>query len=222
MNVRGWDEIQRVEVIKNNRVMHRHFPADAEPEEGYPWSRRHRCRVEVGWGPWSAFGKPRIAEWDLTVSVDGARIHQAMPCFQSGPFHEENRSRILESTAVKCRFQTYTSLADCLNDCPQNSVVLDVEGPPSATVTLAFTKPMQRTETYTLEEASKNAVTDLTTGFPSDSFLIHRLVPDELARASYTFSDSPSTDRAEDFYYLRVTQENGQVAWSSPIWVANS
>ena len=109
-----------------------------------------------------------------------------------------------------------------MNDCPQNSVVLDVEGPPSATVTLAFTKPMQRTETYTLEEVSQNAVTDLTTGFPSDSFLIHRLVPDELARASFEITDSPSTGRGEDFYYLRVTQENGQVAWSSPIWVANS
>ena len=109
-----------------------------------------------------------------------------------------------------------------MNDSPQNAVVLDVEGPPTATVTLAFTKPMQRTETYTLEEVAQNAVTDLTTGFPSDSFLIHRLVPDELARASFEFTDSPGTEKAEDYYYLRVTQENGQVAWSSPIWVANS
>lgn len=222
VNVRGWDEMEKVEVIKNNRVIHRHFPADHEPAEGYPWSRRHRCRVEVGWGPWSAFGKPRIAEWDLTVTVDGARIHQAMPCFQPGPFDEVKRSLILESTATKCRFQTYTSLSECLNDCPQNSVVFDLEGPPSATVTLAFTKPMMRTETYTLEEASKNAITDLTTGFPSDSFLIHRLVPDELATAEYGFVDTPSEDRAEDYYYLRATQENGQVAWSSPIWVANT
>ena len=25
-------------------------------------------------------------------------------------------------------------------------------------------------------------------------------------------------DNDDGFYYLRVTQENGQMAWSSPIW----
>lgn len=25
--------------------------------------------------------------------------------------------------------------------------------------------------------------------------------------------------RAWTFYYLRVTQENGEIAWSSPIWI---
>lgn len=53
--VKGWDEIEKVEVIKNNRVIYRYFPADHYFPESAAWSTRYRCRVEFSWGPWCVF-----------------------------------------------------------------------------------------------------------------------------------------------------------------------
>ena len=45
-------------------------------------------------------------------------------------------------------------------------------------------------------------------GAPDKSLLIHAI--------DYTDSDSPEQG---DYYYVRVTQLDGGMAWSSPIWV---
>ncbi len=48
---------------------------------------------------------------------------------------------------------------------------------------------------------------------------MHRLVPEKLYTAEFQITDSGSGERDEDYYYVRVRQVNGQIAWSSPIWV---
>ncbi len=218
--VKGWDEIERVEVLKNNRVIHRHFPADHYRAESAGWSRRYRCRVEFGWGPWSAFDLPRIADWEGTVELAGARIISAMPCFQSGPFDENRRSKIRQVTDQKCSWYSYTSRAGCVGDVPNNSVVLDITGSPAATLTLRFAQPAERCVCFTLEHLAATSEIEFTGIFPSESFMLHRLVPDELATAEFSLVDEPGDSGKEDFYYVRVMQENGHAAWSSPIWVA--
>ena len=45
---------------------------------------------------------------------------------------------------------------------------------------------------------------------------IHRGVPQDGYTARATFSDHPPTG---SYYYLRVSQTNGQMAWTSPIWI---
>jgi len=35
------------------------------------------------------------------------------------------------------------------------------------------------------------------------------------------FSDDSVSERREDFYYLKITQADGELAWASPIWVNN-
>jgi hypothetical protein len=230
--VRGWDEIQRVEVLKNNRVVYRHFPEDDIPAgdlRGRPVAgdRRYRLRVEFGWGPWAAFAMPRIADWQGTVELSGARILQAMPCFQAGPFVEDKRSKILERTETRCRWRSHTSRSECLDGNPNNALVLDVAGPPDARVTLRWEQPAQREHTFTLGHLAETSEIGFTGDFPSESYLIHRLVPDELATARCSFVDTdtvphsraPSLSGGEDVYYVRVFQENGHAAWSSPIWV---
>ncbi len=221
VRVRGWDELAQVALLKNNRVIHRLFPADSLPAGELSWSRRHRCRIEVGWGPWSAFGTPRLAEWEVTASVEGAHIRHAMPCFQAGPFQEERFGRLLEVSGTHCRWQAWTSRSACLNDTPTDAVVLDLEGPPDARLIVEFRRPLEQRVVFTLHELAAGAQTGLTGPFPADSWLIHRLVPDELASATITLVDEEDSGRPEDCYYVRVMQENGQAAWSSPIWVVN-
>ena len=45
-----------------------------------------------------------------------------------------------------------------------------------------------------------------------------RAVPEPHFRVALEWEDSVP-ERARDYYYVRVLQQNGQAAWSSPIWV---
>jgi len=47
--------------------------------------------------------------------------------------------------------------------------------------------------------------------------VIHR-VKESSFRYTFHLEDTPA--KSEDFYYVRVTQKDGEMAWSSPIWVA--
>ncbi len=46
---------------------------------------------------------------------------------------------------------------------------------------------------------------------------IHRAVPEAGYTVRTAFRDDPPPGRS--WYYLRISQTNGQMAWTSPIWV---
>jgi hypothetical protein len=46
---------------------------------------------------------------------------------------------------------------------------------------------------------------------------VHRAVPAAGYTAQLTLSDTPPPGRS--CYYARISQTNGQMAWTSPIWV---
>jgi hypothetical protein len=46
---------------------------------------------------------------------------------------------------------------------------------------------------------------------------LHTLNP-KTAEVEFTYSDAEA-NTGESYYYVRVQQEDGQMAWSSPIWV---
>ena len=49
-SITGWDWIDRVELVKNNRVIHREFPVDNYISDSN-WSEPVLLRIEYGWGP---------------------------------------------------------------------------------------------------------------------------------------------------------------------------
>ena len=46
--------------------------------------------------------------------------------------------------------------------------------------------------------------------------VVHRAVPPHLYTMNGGYSHASGDGR---YYYLRVTQENGQMAWTSPVWL---
>jgi len=220
VTVRGWDEIDRIEVLRNNRVIYRHFPeADDPPQETQP--AVYLCRIEYGWGPWTALGMPRTADWDIALAIQDGRIQRHQPCWQSGPFDEKRRHRIRTLTGDRCEWQSYTGREGAFAETPTNAIVFELAGPPEATVSLTFRRPAEKQFRWRLAELAESSAVEFMGGFPSESFLVHRLVPEGLFRAALAFTDKPSRQPQEDFYYVRVTQSNGHMAWSSPIWVGN-
>ena len=70
----------------------------------------------------------------------------------------------------------------------------------------------------TLGELAENNEIEFTGPFTSESFVVHRLVTPDVFRASFRVSDRGRRGQT-DWYYARAVQTNGQMAWSSPIWV---
>lgn len=214
----GWDDVAMVELLKNNRVIHRHFPEDAAIGRD-PFESTVLCRVEYGWGPWAALGIPRTAGWDVRASVEDGRFLRYVPCFQSGPFDEERRNAVDSFEPDECTWHSFTSREGAWDETPTNALVFEIEASPETRLTLEFGAPEERSFTYSFGGLAKTSAIEFMDRFPCESFLVHRLVPRAMASAAFTFEDSDESPA--DFYYVRVTQANGQMAWSSPIWVGD-
>ena len=70
----------------------------------------------------------------------------------------------------------------------------------------------------TLGQLARSGEELFTGPFPREAVLLHRLVWNEHYHTAYTMLDTDEGART-NWYYLRVVQANGQMAWSSPIWV---
>jgi hypothetical protein len=220
VSVAAPDEIERVEIVKNDRTFHRFFPEDYAKLSA-PFPQQSLCRVEFGWGPWAALGMARTCDWDFTCKVANGKLLEVTPCFQSGPFDEERRNKIAERSATSCRVISYTSRTDAYEERATNAVVLKIEGGPSTVLDINLTKPSRMTITKRLSELLESSEVAFTGQFTSESMLIHRLVTPEFFQARFTVKDK-GTPGADDYYYARVVQTNRHQAWSSPIWVARA
>jgi len=84
VRVEGQDPLAMIELVRNGKVIERHFPEDTATPVKLPG--RAKCRVQYGWGPWAALDLGRTCRWDMTLSLDRGKFLQALPCFQSAPF----------------------------------------------------------------------------------------------------------------------------------------
>ena len=64
-----------------------------------------------------------------------------------------------------------------------------------------------------------HSVSHFTGPFTSESLLIHRLLVPQSYCLDFTWTDQSDEPQRTDYYVVRVTQANGHMAWSSPVWV---
>jgi len=93
VRVEGQDSIAMIELVRNGRVIERHFPEDQFGGQ-LKLPGRAKCRLQYGWGPWAALGLGRTCMWDMTIRIEGGRFRHVIPCFQSGPYEEELRDKL--------------------------------------------------------------------------------------------------------------------------------
>ncbi len=215
--VSGWDQVDRVEVLKNNEVVHRDFPMDRRIS-ARSWNEPMLVRFEYGWGPWPALGIGGVADWSIRASVEHGEIDGLQPCFLSGPFEEGRRDRIVERTRQTVRVSSFTGLRQQVEDYSQKAIVLRLRGSAETRLTFALDAPRKVSLSRTLRELAKSNEPLFTDEFPHESAMVNRVVFADHYRTSFSFVDRDEGARA-DWYYVRVTQANGQMAWSSPIWV---
>jgi len=215
--VRGWDQVDRIEVVKNGRVIHRDFPMDREPGANR-WRRPVLVRFEYGWGPWPALGWGGTADWQFRVELSGGRIEAVQTCFTPGPLDERRRDRIVSRDARSLAVESFTALRQQVDDYSQKAVVLRLSADASTRLRVACEKPSRCELAATLGELAESNEMLFTGPFPLESAMLHRAVFADHFESEFSIEDSGRGERA-DWYYARVVQANGEMAWSSPVWV---
>jgi hypothetical protein len=218
----GWDEIDRVELIKNNRGMERFYP---QAMNTAAWPSSVRCRIEFGWGAWGNTRELAVTPWNMTLVAEEARILKAMPCFRSRPFLADECPGVTELTEGRCSWKAHTAQRfavegiQCFESSNAQGIAFEIAGRPDSRLVLMLSEPEERAIAVTLAELAERTRIEPAGRLRGEAVVLHRLVaPGAYTVQAATSDTAPSRDRA-DFYYVRVTQANGQMAWTSPIWV---
>ena len=125
VRVVGSDEIDRIELLRNGRVIatHCHQGTWSLPEPGH--RTRFKMRVETGWGPRPNELPMPDRQWTGELAVDGGRMIAYEPCWilpgQTPPVFDGGRARFGFLTSAKH-----------LNERSQNANVFEFGADPAA------------------------------------------------------------------------------------------
>lgn len=229
--VRGADAIDRIELLRNGRVIatHNHQGAWDYPPAGR--RARFKLRIEPGWGPRA--GELPLPEqtWEGALTVDGGRLLAWEPCWVT------RGQGVPELDRATARFRM-VSRQDYVMRESQGATVFEFEADPAARLSVTVNGQERAAAVGLFAQRSRllwyrNECVDLIarhTGVKpesagrGDAFFhmagkvkLHRIVPESGYTASLEFDDDEPFDR-EIHYRIRVEQRNGQRAWSSPVW----
>ncbi len=238
--VRGSDAIDRIELLRNNRVIavHTHSGTWAAPTAG----KRIRCkvRVEVGWGPTVQDipdAPPR--EWDCSIEVRDGAVLGAEPCWKTaGQWIGEFSS---PGPGPRCEFGFRTAQSPPHGELPTEATIFELEARPDDALTITVNGKVL--ETTLAEAMCASRIIDFRTEAAQYVRKTHGIDPEDLPRPDriYFYSHKVKIHRAIpecgfatalehvdvdppaglNHYRVRVFQRNGHTAWSSPIWVEN-
>lgn len=219
VHVEAPDSIKSIELVRNGRVIERHFPEDTA-ERPAPLPGRVKCRLRYGWGPWGALDLGRICDWDITLRVDGGRFVNAIPCFQTAPFSEERRDRLRVRSDNELHLVSHTTRVKSYGEDPTKAVILDLQADrPDAQLTVELSNPASQKVTVPLRDLQEDNTIHFTGTFTAESFMLERLVGPTDCTATLRWHDRRPGRTEADWYYVRVQQHNNHMAWSSPVWV---
>jgi len=235
--VRGCDAIDRVELLRNNRLIaaHCHGGTWAAPSGGR--RIRAKLRVEVGWGP-KHEDLPDLPprQWTGRLEVPDGAVLSVEPCWR------RRGQQIEPPDGRRCDFGFVTGCHPLPHGgVPTEAAIFEVEARPEdalrlelngKTVAMTLAEAMAGSRILAFEDEARALVRraygiDPARLFRTDRLYfysykakIHRAIPDDGLQAELDYTD-PDPPAGVNHYRVRVTQRNGQAAWSSPVWVEN-
>ncbi len=217
IEVQAGGAIDCIDIIKNNRLLHRVSECDLVPE---PEKKNIRTKLylELGWGPkdetynWEVeFGISDGVVWDIEPRFRGKQV--VSPLDAKGGEVTFHTSHVIEQNDTSVRFVTETEGNPNTFTSATQGMCLEVEMPREASVYAILNG--QKIE-WPLQDVLEGARSNLMDGLGSSGWRINQAaLPHEL-NTQIDFTD-PSGENG-DHYYVRVRQKNDQWAWSSPIF----
>ncbi len=220
--VAGIDTLKSIEVIENGKVIHREFPID------YPIHSSETCNgfisLAFGWGEANL-----VCNWDITITLEDAHIVSSCPRFRGNDivdpllipketmkvptFRQEEKSVQLSVTTMG----NSGNKGDKTQGCS-----IEIEGNENSRIHMSIEamvkgKNIQKEYTYRIEELLHDSISEYIDGFVSPAIYIKQFA--HLSRClSEVHKKIPAKTGAS--YYLRAFQLNGDILYTSPIWLA--
>ena len=219
----GTAPIDTVTVVKNDEVIWERDVATAE-HDGTRDGRYH-LTFETSSVPLHPRDNPRgWRHWTGTLKVSGATVALATP----QDFQDLAATEFEQTAPGEFRFRTQTrgdtsSIALELTDVGESAIVeLDLmEETETGGAPLIFSQhnlvPAASVSLRVADMRDGRTAAELPIGPWVDRAVLRRVVTD--GQRDLTFSLEDTGTLQGDWYYVRVTQTNDAIAWSSPIWV---
>lgn len=221
--VRGSDALDKVELVRNGRVIRRFFP-DSNIAASTQQGQDFRLRITWGWGRNTV-----PVGWDGRLDLQGGRITDCESLFSGqsvvAPQAEEERGSgnlledvdlphsILESTADHVCWRSITMGNKTMRHETTQGLSLGLHAPLSARIVIEVNG---HSFEHALGELLGRGRSHFLNGWLSEAIRIGPLVPIHETTVEAEFRDLP--DRETDVYRINVAQKNDQWAWLSPIW----
>ncbi len=230
-SVRCPDVLDRVELIVNGGRVDSYVHI---PEVDYGGAEEFNVRVDFGWGPAAQYGlEVSDLRWTGELSVEGGELTGVDGCFTM-----VGQKLDWDESGARWELNTRRSTNE-LNSELKQSLILKVRGDLSTKLTFTgdgyqFTKKIgdltERSEVISLEEFAVRKIEE-NTGidggdvvnsdvfyFNAPKIKLHKASVQTERVASGTFQFD-ALQEGRNYAYLRVEEKNGQMAWSSPIWI---
>jgi hypothetical protein len=218
--VHGIDKLDRVEVLKNGRVIRRIFPEWQGP---YDENREYRLRVTWGWGR-----KNQPIDWNAKLTVENGSIEKLDTCFSGqavvapkgdgGHAQEADEldlpHEILEQDETSVTWKSRTTGNLSMRHPRTQALSLAITAKQGGKFTLEVNGEKF---THSVDELLAGGRSHYLRGWLTEAIRIGPLVPKSACNITAAFHDEPEKDI--DVYRLRASQVNGQWAWLTPIWV---
>ncbi|MCF6175819.1 MAG: DUF3604 domain-containing protein [Victivallaceae bacterium] len=213
--VEAKDRIKTVEIYKNGELFKLYSSLDFMSQ--HKTGTTHLVKLEWGWDMIASKG---ITKWQIELRSSNGILDEVTPAFCGGSGSVTELNLIHKLADNIYGFDTFTSRK---NAKPVNAVSFIFDGALDCKIELAingiyegaeFSKQLKVTKAELIGKDSYVAAVDK---FSSPKLKVHALIEEH----EYCFSESLIDDKVEsgDFYFLKVIQHNGQMAWSSPIWL---
>ena len=177
---------------------------------------RGKVSLEVGWGE-----KGVELLWEVIVKVLGGSLLGIEPRFHGIDIVDpkdkggnQYRFTSMQSLSDGVAFQTKTWGNPTNTSHAVQGVCLEVEG---TLETKFLVDANGRQYCFALRDLWKGSTTEYLGGFLSGALCMHRFIPEKEYTIAFEWEDPLGKETISDFYYLRVSQKNGQWGWSSPI-----
>ena len=235
-SVYGCDAIDRIELLRNNRVIATHCHQGTWDIPTADEIVTFKFRIECGWGA-RHFEIPNFGprQWKCSIDVENGEILSVEKCW-----HGSGQS-LGPIEGGKCEFGFLTEEQPQHGRANMEANIFEIKARPSDTIKLDLDgKLVELTvaeamagsriidhikeagdyvrERFGIEPTDLPRVDRLY--YAGHKVKIHKAIPEAGLRAKLDFVDE-NAPVGTNFYRVRVSQRNGQMAWSSPIWVTN-
>ena len=232
VRVTGSYELDRVELLRNGRVIATHCHQGTWDMPRPHERSKFKMRVEAGWGPRADELKAPDHAWDGELELAGGRMLGFEPCWVSPG---QGRPDI---HGGKAAFSMVSSAGD-MSHRSQNANVFEFEAEPRTPLRIRMNELEEADTVAGFASGSREmwfrdecvrmlqTLAGIEPGSPQREDIyhhvahkvkLHRPMPEAAYKVECAWEDDEPLG-GEVNYRIRVEQRNAQRAWSSPVWV---